>query len=262
MDNSYFTNKVVLVTGSTSGLGLGIAKKFLHSGAKVIINGINSSEEEIMSTIDKSLHKNAFYFQADLSKLDDIKSLFDRIKSSVGDVNILVNNAGIQHISPIENFPVEKWDQIIAVNLTACFHTIRLAITGMKSLNHGRIINICSAHALVGSVNKSAYVAAKHGLLGLTKVVALETAQTGITCNAISPGWVLTDLVKKQVELIAKNEGLDMESAKRKLLLEKQPSGRFVSIEQVSEMCLFISSHEAQEIRGASFSIDGGWTAS
>ncbi|CUT17910.1 MULTISPECIES: 3-hydroxybutyrate dehydrogenase [Candidatus Ichthyocystis] len=262
MDNSYFTDKVVLVTGSTSGLGLGIAKKFLINGAKVVINGINSSEEELMSNIDKSTQKNTFYFQADLSNIDEIESLFSNIRSSVGNIDILVNNAGIQHISPIESFPVDKWNQIIAVNLTACFHTIRLALPGMKSLNYGRIINICSAHALVGSVNKSAYVAAKHGLLGLTKAVALETAKTGVTCNAVSPGWVLTDLVKKQVDLIAKNEGIDTNSAEQKLLLEKQPSGKFVSIEQVSEMCLFIASHEAQEIRGSSFSIDGGWTAS
>ncbi|WP_092403410.1 3-hydroxybutyrate dehydrogenase [Candidatus Ichthyocystis sparus] len=261
MRDTYYQDKVVLVTGSSSGLGFGIAEKFLTKGAKVVFNSANSSKKELQELIDPSLRNNMTYFPADMSVPKEIESLFEKIKSSLGTVDILINNAGIQHLSPIEHFSVEKWDNIIAVNLSASFHTIRLALPGMKEKNYGRIINICSAHALVGSANKSAYVAAKHGLLGLTKVVALENAQTGVTCNAISPGWVLTELVKKQVEELAKTEKLDFESAKKKLLLEKQPSGKFVTIEQVSSLCLFLSGEEAQEIRGSSFSIDGGWTA-
>lgn len=252
-------NAVVLVTGSTTGLGWGMANAFLKEEATVIFHGIDGSLEDIQSRTQKK--NNLFYFSADLSKPEEIETLFNRIHSTVGEIDILVNNAGIQHVCFIEDFPTQKWDQILSVNLSSCFHTIRLSLPAMKRKNWGRIINICSAHGLVGSVQKSAYVAAKHGLVGLTKVVALENAQTDITCNAVCPGWVLTELVKKQIHLLAEQKNMSIEEAKKQLLIEKQPSGKFVTTEKISALCLFLASEQAGEIRGAAISIDGGWTA-
>ncbi|GBD41289.1 D-beta-hydroxybutyrate dehydrogenase [bacterium HR39] len=203
----------------------------------------------------------AEHFAADLADPAQIARMMERIGERLGPVEILVNNAGIQHVAPVESFPPEKWDAILAVNLSAAFHTIRLALPAMRERGFGRIVNIASAHGLVASVHKAAYVASKHGLVGLTKVVALETAGSDITCNAICPGWVRTPLVEAQIEARAKAEDVDVEEAARRLLLEKQPSGRFVEPEQIAALCVFLCSPAAREIRGAALPIDGGWTA-
>jgi 3-hydroxybutyrate dehydrogenase len=227
--------KVALVTGSTSGIGLGIAQSL--SGVRVDYHG------------------------ADMSRPDQIEDLIRHTEASFGRLDILVNNAGIQHVAPIEEFPVERWDAVIAINLTSAFHTTRLALPGMRARNWGRVLNIASAHGLVASANKSAYVAAKHGLVGMTKSVALETATTGITVNAICPGWVLTPLVQKQVDARAAAEGVSMEEAKKALLGEKQPSLQFTTPEQLGELAVFLCSEAASNIRGAAINVDGGWVA-
>jgi 3-hydroxybutyrate dehydrogenase len=197
------------------------------------------------------------YSGADLSRAENVRAMVE----AAGDVDILVNNAGIQHVSPVETFPEERWDQVLAVNLSACFHAIRAALPRMRAKNWGRIINIASVHGLVASANKSAYVAAKHGLVGLTKVVALETARTGVTCNAICPGWVLTPLVRKQIEDRAAREGIPADQARDLLLGEKQPSMDFATPEQIGALAVFLCSDAAAQIRGASLTVDGGWTA-
>ncbi|NJL07225.1 MAG: 3-hydroxybutyrate dehydrogenase [Methylacidiphilales bacterium] len=255
--------KVAVVTGSTSGIGLGIAQALAAKGADVMLNGFGEPAEieKLRAGIAEKHQVRAAYNGADLSKPAETRGLVEAAIAQFGRLDILVNNAGIQFVSPVEDFPEEKWEQVLAINLSAAFYAIKHALPGMKARNWGRIINIASAHGLVASVNKSAYVAAKHGLLGLTKVVALETAETGITANAICPGWVLTPLVQKQIDAIAARKGISNEEASRELLSEKQPSKQFVTPEQLGDLVLFLCSDAASNLRGASLSMDGGWTA-
>lgn len=256
-------NKTALVTGSTSGIGLGLARAFAGQGANLVLNGFGDAAE--IDALQKDL-ANEFgvkvtYHGADMSKPDEIEAMMQFAADKFGAVDILVNNAGIQYVAAIEDFPVERWDAIIAINLNSTFHTTRLALPAMKARNWGRIINIASVHGLVGSAQKSAYVAAKHGVIGFTKVTALENAHTGITCNAICPGWVLTPLVQKQIDARVAKEGLSEEAAKKELVLEKQPSGEFVTPEQLGGLALFLCSEAAGQVRGAAWNMDGGWTA-
>ena len=249
--------KVALVTGSTSGIGLAIARSFAAEGAKLMINGFGDP-----SDIAKECQAlGAIHDGADMSKPDDIERMMKRCGDEIGPVDVLVNNAGIQHVSPIENFPPEKWDAIIAINLSSAFHTIRHAVPSMKQKKWGRIINTASAHSLVASPDKSAYVAAKHGLAGLTKTVALETATDGITVNCISPGYVWTPLVEKQIPDTMKARGLTREQVMNDVLLAAQPTKKFVTPEQIAAFALFLCRDEASSITGANLSIDGGWTA-
>jgi 3-hydroxybutyrate dehydrogenase len=251
--------KTALVTGSTSGIGLGIATALADQGAAVILNGFGDVEGA--RTRVGRAGGRVGYHGADLGRAADIEAMMSYATSEFGGVDVLINNAGIQHVASVEEFPVEKWDAILAINLTAAFHTIRLALSTMRARNWGRIINIASVHGLVASVHKAAYVAAKHGLLGLTKVTALETARTGITCNALCPGWVLTPLVQRQVDDRAARDGVVEHEARQALLLEKQPSGDFVTPEQLAATAMFLCSDAASQVRGATWNIDGGWTA-
>ena len=257
------TNKVAVITGSTSGIGLGMAQAFAKQGCHIVLNGIidPADAQKLKTSFESEYKVKAHLSFADMSKPDEIKQMIDETITLFGRLDILVNNAGIQNVAPIEDFAPEKWDAIIAINLSSSFHTIRHAIPHMKKQNWGRIINLASAHGLVASAQKSAYVAAKHGLVGLTKAVALETATTGITCNAICPGWVLTPLVERQIEAIAKKESISLEEAKSKLLSEKQPSKEFVTSEQIGNTALFLCSSAADQIRGTAINIDGGWVA-
>lgn len=263
MQNNSLQGKTALVTGSTSGIGLGIARALAQQGAHIVLNGFGDAAEikTLQTAIEKDFGVKTIYNAADMAKSEEITAMMQVASEKFGGVDILVNNAGIQHVANIEDFPVEKWDAIIAINLTSAFHTTRLALPAMKEKNWGRIINIASAHGLVGSAQKSAYVAAKHGIVGFTKVTALETAQTGVTCNAICPGWVLTPLVQKQVDARASNEGVSNDEAKKGLLGEKQPSGEFVTPEQLGALAVFLCSEGASQVRGAAWSMDGGWTA-
>ena len=254
--------KVAIVTGSTSGIGLGVAEALAKQGATIVLNGFYPAEiEKIRAGLAATYGIEVGFDGADLSKADEVRRLVADAEKRFGRVDILVNNAGIQFVSPIENFPAERWDAVIAINLSAVFHGTAAVLPGMKARNWGRIINIASAHGLVASENKSAYVAAKHGVVGLTKVTALETAQTGITANAICPGWVLTPLVQKQIDAIAARDGITEPEARIKLLAEKQPSLDFVTPAQLGELAAFLSSDAAAQIRGSSISVDGGWTA-
>jgi 3-hydroxybutyrate dehydrogenase len=254
--------KVALVTGSTSGIGLGIAQSLARQGVHLMLNGFGDAEAAKAAVLAVALSGvRVDYHGADMSRPDQIEDLIRHTEASFGRLDILVNNAGIQHVAPIEEFPVERWDAVIAINLTSAFHTTRLALPGMRARNWGRVINIASAHGLVASANKSAYVAAKHGLVGMTKSVALETATTGITVNAICPGWVLTPLVQKQVDARAAAEGVSIEEAKKALLGEKQPSLQFTTPEQLGELAVFLCSEAASNIRGAAINVDGGWVA-
>lgn len=255
--------KTALVTGSTSGIGLGIAQMLAAQGANIVLNGFGDAKEIalLQTTIEKDYGVAVLYNAADMSKPAEIETLIRTSAEKFGGIDILVNNAGIQHVANVEDFPVEKWDAVIAINLSSAFHTARLALPYMKSKNWGRIINIASAHGLVASAQKSAYVAAKHGLVGLTKTIALETAQTGVTCNAICPGWVLTPLVQKQVDARAEREGISNEDAKKGLLIEKQPSGEFVTPEQLGALAVFMCSDAASQVRGVAWNMDGGWVA-
>jgi 3-hydroxybutyrate dehydrogenase len=252
-----------LVTGSTSGIGLGMAKALAERGCNLVVNGFGDAAEidRLVASIAKDCGVEAVFEGGDLSKVADIESLMQRCAQTHGGIDILINNAGIQHVSPIEAFAVERWDAVIALNLSAVFHTTRLALPGMRQRGWGRIINIASAHGLVASAEKSAYVAAKHGVIGLTKTTALETATTGITCNAICPGWVLTPLVQRQIDARMAEKGLTPEQAKAQLLGEKQPSQEFVTPEQIGELAAFLCSPAADQVRGAAWVIDGGWTA-
>ena len=261
--SAILAGKTALVTGSTSGIGLGMARALAAQGANLMLNGFGEPAqiEALRQEIEKTYGIQARYHGADMSKPAEIEDLMRSTEKAFGSVDILVNNAGIQHVSLVEDFPVDKWDAVLAINLSSAFHTARLALPGMKQRNYGRIINIASAHGLVASAQKSAYVAAKHGLVGLTKVIALETAQTGITCNAICPGWVLTPLVQKQVDARAQNEGVSGEEAKKRLLLEKQPSGEFVTPEQLAGLAVFLCSPAADQVRGVAWNMDGGWVA-
>lgn len=256
--------RLALVTGSTSGIGLGIAKALSGKGLDLVVNGFGS-QEEVESAVEACRGEGASrveHSSADLSEPRQISQLFNFVSRKWGRTpDILVNNAGMQYVSPVESFPPEKWDQLLAVNLSACFHTIRLALPHMKAKGWGRIVNVSSTHGLVASANKSAYVASKHGLIGLTKVVALETAGTGITSNAICPGWVLTSLTEPQIRNIAKKRNIDNEAAKKVLVGEKQPSGQLIMPEEVGSMVAYLCSDDARQVTGSSFSIDGGWTA-
>lgn len=246
------TGKTALVTGSTSGIGLGIAQRLAAAGATLILNGFGD-----LATAQASLPGRSGFHAADLSKPDEIADLFTYASRDFGGVDILVNNAGIQHVAPVEDFPVERWDAVIALNLSAVFHTTRLALPTMRERDWGRIVNISSVHGLVASTGKAAYVAAKHGVVGLTKVTALETARTGITCNALCPGFVLTPLIQQQLD----SRGSDPDQARRDLLSEKQPSQEFVTTDQLGELALFLCSDAAAQVRGAAWTMDGGWTA-
>jgi 3-hydroxybutyrate dehydrogenase len=255
--------KTALVTGSTSGIGLGIARALAGAGADIVLNGFGDAGEieKLRKGIADEFKVKAIYASADMSRPDEIYAMVKKALAELGRIDVLVNNAGIQHVASIQDFPVDKWDAIIAINLSSSFHTIRAALPDMLKRNWGRIINIASAHGLVASVQKVAYIAAKHGLVGLTKVVALETATTGVTCNAICPGWVLTPLVQKQVDARAAEQKIPVEKAKLDLLSEKQPSHEFVTPEQLAGLALFLCSDAAAQMRGAALSMDGGWTA-
>jgi len=249
--------KVALVTGSTSGIGLAIAKAFAAQGAKLMINGFGDPDD-----IDRECRElGAIHDGADLSDPVEIERMMKRCADELGPVDILVNNAGVQHVSPVEDFPPEKWNAIIAINLSAVFHTTRLAVPGMKQNGWGRIINTASAHSLVASPSKSAYVAAKHGVAGFTKTVALETATSGITINCISPGYVWTPLVEKQIPDTMKARNMTREQVMNDVLLAAQPTKRFVTPEEVAGLALYLCRDEARSITGANLSIDGGWTA-
>jgi len=255
--------KTALVTGSTSGIGLGIAEKLAAQGANIILNGFGDVEAPKASVMaaGQAHGIKVGYNGADMSKPAEIEALFTYAQAEFGGVDILVNNAGIQFVANVENFPTEKWDAIIAINLSSAFHTMRLAVPGMRAKNWGRIINLASAHGLVASAGKSAYVAAKHGLIGLTKSVALETATTGVTVNAICPGWVLTPLVQKQIDDRAAKGGITIDEAKKDLLGEKQPSLQFVTPEQLGDLAVFMCSPGADNVRGVAWNVDGGWVA-
>jgi 3-hydroxybutyrate dehydrogenase len=255
-------NKTALVTGSTSGIGLGIARALAQQGANIVLNGFG--EAGAIAAIEKELQAlgvKTLYHGADMSKPAEIADMIRNAEATFGRIDVLVNNAGIQFVANIEDFPVEKWDAIIAINLSSAFHTIRNALPKMKQANWGRIINVASVHGLVASAQKSAYVAAKHGIIGLTKAVALETARTGVTCNAICPGWVLTPLVQKQIDDRAARENIPLERAKHDLLAEKQPSIEFVTPEQLGQLAVFLCSDAGAQIRGAAWNVDGGWYA-
>ncbi|MEJ1129509.1 3-hydroxybutyrate dehydrogenase [Variovorax sp. CCNWLW225] len=251
--------KTALVTGSTSGIGFAIAKALAQQGAHIVLNGFGDAEAP-KSQIE-ALGVRAEYHGADMSKPAQIEDMMKFAADRFGRVDILVNNAGIQHVAKVEDFPPERWDAIIAINLTSAFHTTRLAIPAMREANWGRIVNVASAHGLVASAQKSAYVAAKHGIVGFTKSVALETATTGITSNAICPGWVLTQLVQKQIDDRAAREGISAEQAQNELLGEKQPSLQFTTVEQLGGLAVFLCSPAADQVRGVAWQMDGGWTA-
>jgi len=255
--------KSAVVTGSTSGIGLSIAKALAEAGANVTINGFGEKAaiEAERAGLEKNYKVKAAYSAADMTKPAEIAEMIKTAETTFGSVDILVNNAGIQHVAPIEEFPIEKWDQIIGINLSAAFHTIRAAVPGMKARKWGRIVNTASAHSLVASPFKSAYVTAKHGLTGLTKTVALEVATFGITANCISPGYVWTPLVEKQIPDTMKARGMTAEQVKRDVLLAAQPTKEFVTVEQVAALALYLCSDAAAQITGTNISIDGGWTA-
>jgi 3-hydroxybutyrate dehydrogenase len=255
--------KTALVTGSTSGIGLGIARALAGQGADIVLNGFGDAGEieKLRKGLIDEFKVKAIYALADMSKPDEIYAMVKNALAELGRIDVLVNNAGIQHVAPIQDFPIDRWDAVIAINLSASFHTIRAALPDMLKRNWGRIINIASAHGLVASVQKVAYIAAKHGLVGLTKVVALETATTGVTCNAICPGWVLTPMVQKQVDARVSEKKIPLEKAKLDLLSEKQPSHEFVTPEQLAGLAVFLCSEAATQMRGAALSMDGGWTA-
>ncbi len=255
--------KVALVTGSTSGIGLGVARSLALAGADIVLNGFGEPQaiERELKLIVEEFDVRASFEAADLSRAPEIVEMIASATSNFGHVDILVNNAGIQYTAPVEDFPVHRWDAVLAVNLSAYFHTTRCVVPQMRERNWGRIVNIASAHGLVASIEKAAYVAAKHGVVGLTKVVALETAATKITCNAICPGWVLTPLVEKQIAEHAARDKTSVDQAKLDLLLEKQPSQEFVTPEQIGELCVFLCSKAADQIKGAALAVDGGWTA-
>jgi 3-hydroxybutyrate dehydrogenase len=251
--------KTALVTGSTSGIGLGIAVALARDGANVMLNGFGDTEPARHALAECGVKVS--YHGADMSKPAEIDAMVRACEQEFGALDVLVNNAGIQHVAKVEDFPPERWDAIIAINLTSAFHTTRLAMPGMKKRGWGRILNIASTHGLVASADKSAYVASKHGIVGFTKSVALEVATTGVTVNAICPGWVLTPLVQKQVDARAAQAGVDQAEAKRQLLAEKQPSLQFTTPQQLGALAVFLCSPAADNVRGVAWNVDGGWAA-
>jgi 3-hydroxybutyrate dehydrogenase len=257
------TKQTALITGSTSGIGAGIASALAEKGMNVILNGFGDAQtiESQRKTLEQSFGVQAIYDSADMTKPNQILAMIERGQSHFGCIDVLVNNAGIQHVSPIDDFPADKWDQIIAINLTSAFHTIKGCLKGMKAQKWGRIINIASAHGLVASPFKSAYVAAKHGIVGLTKTVALEIARDGITCNAICPGYVLTPLVKAQLTDQAKARGITEQEVIDNVILAAQPTKQFVTVEQLGGLAAFLTSHLGAQMNGSIISMDGGWTS-
>jgi 3-hydroxybutyrate dehydrogenase len=255
--------RAAVVTGSTSGIGLAIAEALAAQGADVLMNGFGDTREIEKRRADLAARHQVevLHSGADMSRPGQIEEMMAEAERALGRVDVLVNNAGIQHVAPVDEFPLEKWDQILAVNLSSAFHTTRAALPGMKRRGWGRIVNIASAHGLVASPFKSAYIAAKHGLVGFTKTVALETARHGITCNAICPGYVLTPLVEKQIDDQAKTHGIGREEVIEKVMLERQPSKAFVKVEEVAALAVFLCSPAAASITGTPLSVDGGWVA-
>jgi 3-hydroxybutyrate dehydrogenase len=255
--------RTAIVTGSTSGIGLGIAHGLAGAGANIVLNGFGDEKaiEETRTTLSREHNVGVAYSSADISKPDDIAEMIDLAHDEFGGADIIVNNTGIQHVAPVEEFPVEKWDAILAINLSGAFHAIRLSVPAMKQKGWGRIINIASAHALVASPFKAAYVAAKHGILGLTKTVALEVAEHGITANAICPGYVMTPLVQRQIPEQAKARGISEVAVVRDVLLAAQSTKRFVEVSEVAALAVFLASDEAGSITGTALPVDGGWTA-
>ncbi len=256
-------SRASIVTGSTSGIGLGVATAFAASGADVMLNGFGDPAEieKTRAGLESRYGVNVFYNGADMTKPDEIRGLVAAADDAFGKVDLLVNNAGIQHVSPIEDFPEDKWDAIIAINLSAAFHATKAVFRGMKERKFGRIINIASAHGLVASPFKSAYVAAKHGIVGFTKTIALEGAEFGVTCNAICPGYVRTPLVDKQIPDTAKARGMSEQEVIQKIILEAQPTKKFVTVEDVGALAVFLAGPHAGSITGAAHQIDGGWVA-
>jgi 3-hydroxybutyrate dehydrogenase len=257
------SNKTALVTGSTSGIGLGIAQELAQSGANIILNGMGDAGliEQTRAKLAADFGVKVLYSSADMSKPSDIAAMMTFAADELGGVDILVNNAGIQHVAPIEEFPDDKWDAILAINLSSAFHTTKHAVPGMKTKGWGRIVNVASAHALVASPFKSAYVAAKHGIAGLTKTIALETAEHGITVNAICPGYVLTPLVEKQIPDQAKARGISEEAVVRDVLLAAQSTKKFVDVSELAALTVFLCSDKAKSLTGTLLPVDGGWTA-
>lgn len=256
-------NKTVLITGSTSGIGKSLADAFASAGCNIVINGFGEQDDidAFQAGLETRYGVHVLYSAADMKKPDEIMLMFREAEKAFGNVDILVNNAGIQHVAPVDEFPIEKWDALIAVNLSSAFHAIRAALPGMKLKKWGRIINIASAHGLVASPFKSAYVAAKHGMVGLTKVVALEVAEMAITCNAICPGYVKTPLVEGQIADQSKTRGISAKRVIREVILAAQPTKKFVTLDEINALVLFLAGDMAASINGAALSIDGGWTA-
>jgi 3-hydroxybutyrate dehydrogenase len=259
----FLKGKVSLITGSTSGIGLGIARALAAAGSDIVLNGFGKAEEvaQAQAQIAANFSVQVSYSPADMSKSADIREMIEKVLQSAGRLDILVNNAGIQHVAPLQDFPPEKWDAILAINLSSAFHTTRLALPAMLANKWGRIVNIASAHGLVASPFKAAYVAAKHGIVGLTKVTALETAEQGITCNAICPGYVYTPLVEAQIDGQAKAHGIPREQVIRDVLLAQQPNKRFAAVDELGALVVFLASAAAASITGAALPVDGGWTA-
>jgi 3-hydroxybutyrate dehydrogenase len=255
--------KVALVTGSTSGIGLGIARALAAAGSAVMLNGFGRPEEiaETQAKIVSEFNVKVRYSPADMSKAASVAEMVAMTLNTFGRLDVLVNNAGIQHVAPLEQFPIEKWDAILAINLSSAFHTTRAALPAMRKNDFGRLINIASAHGLVASPFKAAYVAAKHGIVGLTKVIALETAESNITCNAICPGYVYTPLVEAQIDGQAKSHGIPREQVIRDVLLAQQPNKRFATVEELGALSVFLASDAAASITGTALPVDGGWTA-
>ena len=263
IDARPLAGKGALVTGSTSGIGLGIARGLAAAGADLLLNGFGDagSISSLRDGLEREFGVTVGFSGADMSRPDQIELMMAEASRTLGAVDILVNNAGVQHVAPLESFPPAKWDQILAINLTAAFHTMRLAIPGMTSRGWGRIVNVASAHGLIASQFKSAYVAAKHGLVGLTKVAALELAESGVTCNAICPGYVWTPLVEKQIGDQAAAHGISRDKVIRDVLLKNQPNKRFATVEELAALTLFLCSPGAASMTGTALPVDGGWTA-
>ena len=259
----HLVGKGAVITGSTSGIGLGIARGLAAAGANLLLNGFGDagSIAGLRDRLEREFDVTVAYSGADMSRPDQIEAMLAEAVHTLGAVDILVNNAGIQHVAPLESFPPAKWDQILAINLTAAFHTMRLAIPGMSARGWGRIVNIASAHGLIASPFKSAYVAAKHGLVGLTKVAALELAESGVTCNAICPGYVWTPLVERLISDQATAHGIPREKVIRDILLENQPNKRFATVEELAALAVFLCTPGAASMTGTALPVDGGWTA-